>query len=185
MTKDHSFKIKNNKMEQLKDKQKHLRLRTNSVFIPKAINFQKSSKNVKKDNQNKLLLSPYAPKRNYKKMNTVLNLHSDLNMLLGEKKNSKYEKNGDNKGQLYENQELLYSQKFNNFILKIYKTSDSQSQSQINQKKHEIKKNIIITMYLVRLSYFKQCKNIMLRNLYLVLLQLYMEIKEIINVQKR
>jgi len=143
ITKDHSFKIKNNKMEQLKDKQKYLRLRTNSVFIPKAINFQKSSKNVKKDNQKKLLLSPYAPKRNYKKMNTVLNLHSDLNMLLGEKKNSKYDINGDNKGQLYENQELLYSQKFNNFILKIYKASDSQSQSQINQKKHEIKKNII------------------------------------------
>jgi len=139
MIKDNSFKIKNSKMEQTKDMNKYFRLRTNSVVIPKVQNFQKSTKNVKKVDKKVLLLSPYTSKRKFKKMNTVLNLHSDLNMLLGEKtSNRKYEENGDNKGhKLFENQELLYSQKINNFILKIYKTSDSQSQSQPNQKKSE------------------------------------------------
>ena len=78
-------------------------------------------------------------------MNTELNIQSGLNMSLAEKTNRKYEENGDNKGNKpYRNQELLYSQKFNNFILKIYKTSDSQSQSQNkirqNKQKYEEKK---------------------------------------------
>jgi hypothetical protein len=140
--KDNSFKIKNNKMEQLNDKQK-CRLRTNSIVIPKVQAYQKSSKNVKKTAQNELILSPYVPKRKFKKMHTDLNLHSDLKMSLQEKTNRKYKENGDNKGnKVYENQELLYSQKFNNFILKIYKTSDSQSQSQQNQQKPEEKRFI-------------------------------------------
>lgn len=143
--KDNSFKIKNNKIEQLKDKQKNYRLRTNSVVIPKVHNYQKSTKNVKKSFQNQLILSPYVPKRKFKKMNTELNIQSGLNMSLAEKTNRKYEENGDNKGNKpYRNQELLYSQKFNNFILKIYKTSDSQSQSQNkirqNNQKFEEKK---------------------------------------------
>jgi hypothetical protein len=141
--KDNSFKIKNNKMEQLKDKQKNTKPRTNSVFIPKVQTYQKSTKNVKKMVQKELILSPYAPKRKFKKMHTDLNLHSDLKMSLQDKTNRKYEENGDNKGnKVYENQELLYSQKFNNFILKIYKTSDSQSQSQQKQQKPEEKRFI-------------------------------------------
>ena len=141
MKKDNSSIIKNNKMEQQKDKHRYLRLRTKSVVIPKVKNFEKSSKNVKKVAQKELILSPYASKRKFKKMNTVLNLHSDLNKLLEGKKNRKYEENGDNRSNIaYDNQELLYSQKFNNFILKIYKTSDSQSQNQQKPEEKIIKK---------------------------------------------
>lgn len=68
-------------------------------------------------------------------MNSVLNLHRDLNMLSREKKSSKYEENEYNRSkQSYENQNLLYSQIFKNFIIKVYKNSDSHSQQ--NQQKY-------------------------------------------------
>ena len=139
--KDGSFKIKNSKTEKSKDKQKYLRLRNNSALIPKLEKNQKSSKNVKKGKHNDLLiLSPYEPSRKFKKMNTVLNLNPYLNILLDEKMSRKFEENGNNNGNKpYQNEELLYSQKINNFIFKIYKTSDSQSQSKTEAKNIDIK----------------------------------------------
>ena len=126
--KDQSFKISNNNSGQLKDKQKYLSHRTNSAEILN-LQFQKSSKDDKNVTQNKLILCSNAPKKKIKKMNSVLNLHRDLNMLSGEKKSSKYEENEDNRSkQSYENQNLLYSQIFKNFIIKVYKNSDSHSQ---------------------------------------------------------
>ena len=132
--KDQSFKISNNNSGQLKDKQKYLSHRTNSAEILN-LQFQKSSKDDKNVTQNKLILCSNAPKKKIKKMNSVLNLHRDLNMLSGEKKSSKYEENEDNRSkQSYENQNLLYSQIFKNFIIKVYKNSDSHSQQ--NQQKY-------------------------------------------------
>jgi len=138
--KDHSFKVKNNKKknEQLKDKQKYLNLRNYSFETPKIRNFQKSSEDVKNALQKELILSPYAPKCKFKKISTALNLSSNLD--IEEKKSPKYEENGGNKViKPFENQDLLYSQIFKNFI-KVNKNSESQSQQ--NQQKYE-EKNFI------------------------------------------
>ena len=137
LLKDYSFKIDNNNCGQLKDNQKCLSHRTNSAEILN-LQFQKSLKDEKNGPENKLILSPYASKKKIKKINSVLNLNRVLNILSGEKKSPKYEENEDNRGKKpYENQNLLYSQIFKNFIIKVYKNSDNESQQ--NHQKYDEK----------------------------------------------
>jgi len=108
-----SFHLKNNKKE-LKLKNNDVKARTKSFYIPQIQNFGKSTKNIKKIDK----INLNVPKRKFKKMNTALNIHTSLDYFTGQKKPEKNEEKVDH------NHELLYSKQINNYILKIYKTSN-------------------------------------------------------------
>ena len=128
--KDKSFHLKSNKKD-LKIKNNDARERTKSFNVPQIHKFQQSTKNIK--NIDKINLN--LPKRKFKKMNTALNIHTNLDFSVGQKKQEMKDEKMD------QNHELLYSKQINNYILKIYKTSnDNENINEKFEKKSYIKK---------------------------------------------
>lgn len=128
--KDKSFHLKSNKKD-LKIKNNDERERTKSFNVPQIHKFQQSTKNIK--NIDKINLN--LPKRKFKKMNTALNIHTNLDFSVGQKKQEMKDEKMD------QNHELLYSKQINNYILKIYKTSnDNENINEKFEKKSYIKK---------------------------------------------
>ena len=128
--KDKSFHLKSNKKD-LKIKNNDARERTKSFNVPQIHKFQQSTKNIK--NIDKINLN--LPKRKFKKMNTALNIHTNLDFSVGQKKQEMKDEKMD------QNHELLYSKQINNYILKIYKTSnDNENINEKIEKKSFIKK---------------------------------------------
>ena len=128
--KDKSFHLKSNKKD-LKIKNNYARERTKSFHVPQIHKFQQSTKNIK--NIDKINLN--LPKRKFKKMNTALNIHTNLDFSVGQKKQEMKDEKMD------QNHELLYSKQINNYILKIYKTSnDNENINEKIEKKSYIKK---------------------------------------------
>jgi len=128
--KDKSFHLKSNKKD-LKIKNNDARERTKSFNVPQIHKFQQSTKNIK--NIDKINLN--LPKRKFKKMNTALNIHTNLDFSVGQKKQEMKDEKMD------QNHELLYSKQINNYILKIYKTSnDNENINEKIEKKSFLKK---------------------------------------------
>ena len=126
-----SVLLKNNKKE-FKIQNTDGRERTKSFLIPQIKKLHQSTKIIKK--LDKINLS--IPKREFKKMNTALSIHNKLDCSAGQKKPEIKEVKTD------EIQELLYSKKFNNYILKIYKTSNDNNNEK-TKKKNVVKKKKI------------------------------------------
>ena len=125
-----SFHLNNNKKD-FKIKNNDERERTKSFNVPQIQKFQQSTKNIK--NIDKINLN--LPKRKFKKMNTALNIHTNLDYFSGQKKPEMKDEKMD------QNHELLYSKQINNYILKIYKTSnDNENINEKFEKKSFIKK---------------------------------------------
>ena len=128
-----SFHLKSNKKD-FKIKNNDARERTKSFLVPQMHKFQQSTKNIK--NIDKINLN--LPKRKFKKMNTALNIHSNLDFFVGQKKPEVRDKKMD------QNHELLFSKQINNYILKIYKTSnDNENIIEKIEKKNFVKKKKI------------------------------------------
>ena len=122
------FNLKNNKKE-LKLKNNDVKTRTKSFHIPQIQKFGKSTKNIDKIKIN-------FPKRKFMKMNTALNIHTNTDFFLGQKKIEK------NEEKVEQNHELLYSKQINNYILKIYKTSNDNNNEKTERKSFVKKKKM-------------------------------------------
>ena len=125
---DKSYKIKGNKKNQIGSRHNdNTRKKTDISFI--------SGKSIKKLDKKDNILNSYAPYRKFNRMKTVLNIHKNIDNMFGDN-NSKKDNNIhiEKKGKGLQNQELLYSQKFNNYVVRIYKTNEN--------KKNFIKTNL-------------------------------------------
>ena len=126
-----SFHLKNNKKE-FKIKNNDIKERTKSFYIPQVQKFHQSTKNIK----NIDIINLNIPKRKIKKMNTSLSIQNKIDCFDGPKNSEVKEK------KMEKNHELLYSKQINNYILKIYKTSNDNSNEKTEKKKVVKKKKI-------------------------------------------
>ena len=127
MLNESSFKIKNNSKEALlKNKNVKRNIKFNLGQKPKMKYSCQNIKNVKYiDKDDKNVINTYKG-RKFQKMKTVLHLNKQIDLLKTEAKISKEkgeenEKNNRRSKKGIQNQKLLYSKKFNNYIFKIYK----------------------------------------------------------------
>jgi hypothetical protein len=124
-----SFHLKNNKKE---IKIKNNDEKTKLFQIPQIKKYHQSTKNIKNIDE----ISLNIPKRKFKKMNTALSVQNNLDFFDKQKKPEIKE------GKMDQNQELLYSKQINNYILKIYKTSNDNNNEKTEKKKFVKKKKI-------------------------------------------
>ena len=132
---DKPYKIKNDKKELTRNNNDNIkRKRTKSFYTSTKNNYPVNIKKLDKKDNN---INSKSQRRKLVKMKTVLNLHKDLNYLYGDsgsKNDNKIIKENNEKG--FQNHELLYSTKFNNYVVKIYKTNeDKEKKSKMITKK--------------------------------------------------
>ena len=145
MLNESSFKIKNNSKEALlKNKNVKRNIKFNLGQKPKMKYSCQNIKNVKYiDKDDKNVINTYKG-RKFQKMKTVLHLNKQIDLLKTEAKISKEkgeenEKNNRRSKKGIQNQKLLYSKKFNNYIFKIYKAVDPKIDNKNKKNNYNLK----------------------------------------------
>ena len=141
-----SFKINNNSKESLlKKKFYNKNIRNESPYHNTKPKLKFSTQNIKINQNN---ISPYKPARRFMKMKTVFNLNKQIDLLTSEiklkeknmeEKEEKKEENKKKSKKGFQNQKLLYSKKFNNYIFKIYKAVDPKKDNKTKKKNYNLK----------------------------------------------
>ena len=141
-----SFKINNNSKESLlKKKFYNKNIRNESQYSNTKPKLKFSTQNIKINQNN---ISPYKPARKFMKMKTVFNLNKQIDLLTSEiklkeknveEKEEQKEENKKKSRKGLQNQKLLYSKKFNNYIFKIYKAVDPKKDSKNKKNNYNLK----------------------------------------------